>query len=318
MARGSIHRIFNCYWLKAILMKHKYFKRGGKGSVKPYIIACIDNKRNTLGMTDRFQGIITSYAVSKIFKTEFKCIYNFPFELREFLIPNKYNWEVKPNELSEYSKDVEIVILRKSPTIKPLLNKLPTKKQVYVYANLNYLDKINKQFNTNFLWRDVFNELFKPTQLLQDNIDLHLKAIGEEYIACVFRFQSLLNDFKEYNFSEIKDNNAKEVLINKNIKKIEEIISEYKMPVLVTSDSATFLERAKKIKGVYVIPGKVVHMGCSFNESNVVYLKSFVDFFMISKAKSVYCIGTKEMYPSKFPEYAAKLGNTPFERIILE
>ena len=47
-------------------------------------------------------------------------------------------------------------------------------------------------------------------------------------------------------------------------------------------------------------------------------MKSFLDFFMLTEARSVSCIGTKEMYPSQFPMYAAKVNGIPFRRITLE
>jgi len=63
--------------------------------------------------------------------------------------------------------------------------------------------------------------------------------------------------------------------------------------------------------------GRVVHMDCIDTESDEVYMKSFVDFLMLSKAAKIYSIGTSQMYPTEFPLYAARVNNIPFERILI-
>ena len=92
--------------------------------------------------------------------------------------------------------------------------------------------------------------------------------------------------------------------------------------LLVTSDSITFLRRVAQIDGVYVIPGTLSHMDCSKHgdaPANTAdgYLKSFLDFYMISKARKVYRVGTPLMYHSEFPLYAAKINDRPFESVTI-
>ncbi|MDE7102617.1 MAG: hypothetical protein K2O37_07445, partial [Bacteroidales bacterium] len=82
--------------------------------------------------------------------------------------------------------------------------------------------------------------------------------------------------------------------------------------------SVTFLEAAARIPGVYTIPGTVAHMGGGgkvAENSYEVYMKSFLDFYMLSDAESIACIGTPQMYPSAFPAYAAAVHEKPFVRI---
>ena len=92
--------------------------------------------------------------------------------------------------------------------------------------------------------------------------------------------------------------------------------------MLVTSDSVTFLQKAAKIDGVFIIPGSLVHMDGGDNsrrqELAESYMKSFLDFFMIAGAQHVTSIGVRQMYHTLFPEYAAKVNDIPFERIELE
>lgn len=91
--------------------------------------------------------------------------------------------------------------------------------------------------------------------------------------------------------------------------------------LLVTSDSVTFLKRASQIEGVHIIPGTLIHI--DGQKSNIpqnpyeIYLKSFLDFYILSEAQKIYRIGTSYMYPSEFPVYAAKVHNIPFESITI-
>jgi hypothetical protein len=83
--------------------------------------------------------------------------------------------------------------------------------------------------------------------------------------------------------------------------------------MLITSDSITFLNNVKALPFVYVIPGELAHIAFSLNKSNEVYMKSFVDYFLLSNAKKVYLIVDDRMYNSGFPYRAALYNNVPYE-----
>ena len=91
--------------------------------------------------------------------------------------------------------------------------------------------------------------------------------------------------------------------------------------MLVTSDSVTFLKRAVQLEGVHIIPGTLTHIDGNKRQAVKdpfeVYLKSFVDFYMLTDARKIYRIGTPQMYPSEFPVYAAKVNGIPFESITI-
>lgn len=318
----SIKRFFvntaNAYWLREIIILLKTTSFSADKINRPMLISVIDNNRKSQGLTDRFKGIVSVYALSKALNIPFKCDFVYPFQLSEFLIPNNYKWLADPSELSSNTNEVRYRILRKKPTIKKLLKVFPLKKQIRIYANVDYLDEINIRFNKNYQWGELFKELFKPNYPLTGQLEYYSKNLPEgKFIACVFRFQSLLGDFVEYKYKSLSVAERNE-LIDKNINSLQKIVSENNCPVLVTSDSVGFLEIASKIERVFIIQGKVVHMDCTPDEQSNVYLKSFVDFFMLSKAKKIYSIGTIIMYQTNFPVYAAKINNIPFERILIE
>src|SRR3546814_5210341 len=88
-----------------------------------------------------------------------------------------------------------------------------------------------------------------------------------------------------------------------------QLVKKSDLPVLVTSDSTTFLSEIRDLKNVYTIPGRVVHIDNAANEAGEVYMKSFVDFLMLSRAQCVYGMGTRNMYQTDFPRFAAKINN---------
>lgn len=320
--RGSVKkaivRFFNAYGLKEYYMVLKYYKFSGKRTRTPMLVSVVDGRRKTKGLTDRFKGIVSVYALAKSQGVPFRCIFNHPMELTDFLVPNAYDWIPKPGELSESVWDARFRIMSKQPPLSRLTNLFPLKKQVYIYAKVDYLEKINRKYNKHYQWGELFNELFKPTNILEDRLRLHLSQIGNDrYVACVFRFQALLGDFKEYHFKPLPEVEQRQ-LIEKNKQALRQITEHSDVPVLVTSDSSTFLTEVGGLANVYTIPGKVVHIDNVEREGNEVYLKSFVDFLMLSRAQRIYSIGTAIMYRTDFPAYAAKINNIPFERIVVE
>ena len=84
-------------------------------------------------------------------------------------------------------------------------------KQVHLYSNTYFGDH---------KFRELFHELFKPTDDLQKSINENISAIGGDYIAMVFRFQQLLGDFKEGDFKVLSETDQSKLIV-KCIKEIE-------------------------------------------------------------------------------------------------
>ena len=112
------------------------------------------------------------------------------------------------------------------------------------------------------------------------------------------------------------------ILIEKCLDSIRKLKATHEnKALLVTSDSVSFLKKASQIEGVHIIPGTLIHMDGNKDKNSdsnyEVYLKSFLDFYVLSEAKKIYRIGTSYMYPSEFPVYAAKIHNIPFVSITI-
>ena len=50
--------------------------------------------------------------------------------------------------------------------------------------------------------------------------------------------------------------------------------------------------------------------------SNEVYMKSFVDLFVLSKAEKIYLLQTGDMYHSGFAKQASMIENVPYEEVL--
>ena len=112
------------------------------------------------------------------------------------------------------------------------------------------------------------------------------------------------------------------MLMNKVKSKIEELMSEFKNEtdtsdarVMLASDSMTFIAYMRhEMPSVYVVPGTVRHVDTAGKTDDSENIKMFLDYYLISEADRVYNIVAEGMWPSAFPEYAARIGGTKFVR----
>lgn len=286
------------------------------------VVFVVDGFLNHGGLTDRFNGIISTYAICKAKNLNFRIKWDYPFPLQDYLNTNEYDWRLQNSDIFALNRHSKSVIVLNDPKSEALFS-LSRDKQYHVYANSNIIDQVNRRYKKKYVWSDLFNELFKPGEELSEELSFHTSRFKRDYIGVVFRFQQLLGDFKEGNYKVLPDN-LRESLINKCVTETLKIRDSKKIyDVLVTSDSLTYLARINNEKNIYTIPGKVVHITFSEHEEKKVYLKSFVDLYMLSKTQKVYSVITKEMtidghlFLTTFPEYAAKIGKVEFERVYL-
>lgn len=174
----------------------------------------------------------------------------------------------------------------------------------HVYSNVT----LHEEFFSKY-----FNKLFSPTEKLQGKIDDCVKEIGGRYVSITFRFIGLLGDFVDtYMPNRVLNEEQKDDYINHGLYAIKMLWNEYHNDlkgILVTADSDIFLERAKKLSFVYVIPGKIVHIDGTDTSAYDAYEKTFLDFFMIAKAEDCYCYQYGKMFgATKFARTAALLG----------
>lgn len=269
-----------------------------------------------MGFADRLKGMISCYAYAKAIDTPFRIEHISPFELSDYLVPNQYDWNLKPGEKSYNLRYASPVCFVQNVLGYHSLKffRLSKKRQHHLYTNTNYIKDINEKFGKNYQFKELFNELFKPSVALENELNTHARVLNtsQGYISVSFRFVQLMGDFKEA-WGDVLPEEEKVALINKSIAVIQELNQKEKKRVFVTSDSRIFLAEAAKLEYVYVAPGKIGHIG--FSMESDVYMKMFVDFMLISKADHVYMAHSGKMYRSNFARTAALSSGAPFDVI---
>ncbi len=312
----------NLKFRKSLLLPLYNKKEDGKNVCKEKTIVYMVQKETTFsgGLSDRLRGIVGIYAECKKQDLPFKLVFE-PLHLQDYLEPNQYNWIIGEDEIAWNTKDVYPCTLLtyhadtnnryqhfvQNTILKSYLRK--PYKQIHVYSNMICKDEE---------YGPLFNELFKPSVDLQNQLDYHLSQIGGRgtYISCTFRFRQLLGDFKEG--GDVLPEQEREAYILRAIHTVEKLHGENPTNrILVTADSGTFLNRVKELDYVYVIPGEVVHVGFTFDANKQTYMKSFVDMYMLSYASTVYLVRDELMYHSGFPYRAALLNSVEYKEINL-
>ena len=291
-----------------------------KDENKKVIYMVINESTFSGGLSDRFRAIVSVYQECKRQGLDFYINFETP-SLIDYLQPNEYDWRITEDEICYDPKECyPCTILTYHTNIKDPYQRFVQRtflryflkkryRQIHVYSNMVTSDAV---------YGKLFKELFRPTDDLQKLVDYHLKQIGgrNNYISCTFRFRQLLGDFKEG--GEILLKEEKEKYIQRCLVTVAHLHEQYPDErILITSDSNTFLERVSTLDNIYVIPGKVVHIGFTYNADRQVYMKSFVDYYMLSYARIVFLVRDKLMYHSGFPYRAALLNDAEYLEIML-
>ena len=269
------------------------------------------------GLTDRLRGMASAYKFAVEHNLDFKIYHTSPFLLQEILEPNKVNWIIDEKQISKNCSVAKPVLLYREDfnndsALERQLDK--THEQFHLYS---CVDTLGEKF------AEYFNDLFKPSALLAQEIEHYSKLLGTNYTSFSFRFQNKLGDFKEFTFKELPAKGKRELLnaaINALKKEMPHQVGHDcsdDEKILVTADSPTFLAEAAKIPNVVIVKGSSIHIDFNSSKKAVDYLKAFTEFFLISKATQarLYRNRKYKTYPSNFPKYAASLGHVPYEII---
>lgn len=312
------------------LIKAEYSLRLVKEKVPTLVIFCLDGRTSTVGLADRLKGMISCYAYAKAINVPYRIEHIVPFDLADFWVPNNYDWRLKTGEKSYnllYANPVSLLLFRyprifgQIPIIRRRkyqyftsmrLFRINKKRQHHLYSNnLSYIGEINKRYHKNYTFGELFQELFKPSSLLEKKINEQGIKKGE-YISVSFRFMQLLGDFKDV-WGDILSVEDRIDLINRSVSIVQSLYQREQKSILVTSDSHVFIDAVSTLNYVYIIPGKIGHIGWS--GGNEIYEKTFLDFYMISQASHVYMAHSGKMWKSAFAKTAAMTTNTPYDEI---
>lgn len=296
----------------------KQYYHGDMGKANECYVFMVDGRIHHGGMFDRLKGLITVYAIAKSQGVPFRIHFTYPFLLEKYLEPNKYEWRIDDKDmLYHYPDSRPIIAYGEINNPKRLMKH--RKGQIHFYYGYNSLDKVNAHFGKSYDWGCLYRELFKPTAYLQKHLDHYQREIGTEYFVIHTRFMNLLGDKMETPNNPVLPDNKKQELIDIIMGEVRKLAAENRnLRLMLASDSMTFIHHALSVlPDAYVVPGKVKHVDTAGKTDDAENIKMFTDYYLIAGAKKVYNIVSGDMWPSAFPEYAAKIGGVPFTRITL-
>lgn len=285
------YRFFRKYQLNRFVRRHlsSYYTDGTPAAPNPdkWVVCMFDGKMRHGGLADRLRGIATAYQFCKEHQLAFKILHTHPYELTDFLLPGEYDWRVSPQEMS-YAKSESRPAYISSHHLdverdKEFQRKLSERellrpcKQIHLYTNMYYADD---KFAASM------RELFKPSPLLAEALAECDRLIGGAYFSVSTRFIGLLGDFAE---GKALPEDEQRALIDRCVQKVEELHRRHPYwRVLVTSDSQKFIDAVSHFDFVSLLPGEIGHIDKG-EQKQAVHLKTFVDFFMISRAEQPIC-----------------------------
>lgn len=291
-----------------------------KSNDEKVVICLFEGLVRSGGLADRFRGILSTFYVCKKLNLKFKLYYIYPFSLNNYVVPNLYDWTINEKDIKHDIPSDSIIVLdttedsvfQKSKQEKYLMKHLrECVGQTHVYTNASF------SYDKNY--HILFNELFKPSDRLQNAIDNQLRLIGSRYVSVSCRFLDLLGDFNEtYGYNICLLDSEKENLLISLLRKIEKIHSQNEgLRVLINSDSRTFLNYVTQHTDyTYVIPGEITHIdNQKFDDNYEKYEKTFLDFFMIANADHIYTLKTGRMHNTGYPYAASFVYNKPYSLI---
>lgn len=295
-------------------------KKEASSAEASFVATIFDGKIQVGGLADRLRGILSTYYICKKTGRPFKLHFVSPFNLELFLVPNQYDWRCKEHELC-FDKHFTSVL----PLFTTRDGLYQSKKQEqWLYNHISRTDRqchvyTNALFSYEYDYKQLFFELFKPSDALQQTLDHYRDILGASYISISCRFLDLLDDFNETQAINASLTDVeKRALIERVLYEIDKLHLQYpNRTILCNSDSITFLNEAAKMDYTYVVPGEITHLeGMVKRDDYQLYEKTFVDFFLIAKASHIYLLKTGLMYDSGFPYAASKLYGKPFDKIV--
>ncbi len=301
------------------------------------LVFMVDGKWMHGGLTDRFRGMTSAYKFAIEHNLDFKIYHSSPFSLQEILQPNKVDWIIDEKEISHDKAVAKPVLLYREDfdNDSALERQLDSShEQFHLYS---CIDTVGEDFPK------YFNELFKPSPILEKELEQYGELLGTGYTTISFRLQNKLGDFKEFTFKELPETGKRELMYAAiNVLKEmphqvghdkthadttlssptlyhtdtkAEITKLLSGKILVTADSPAFLAEAEKMPNIVTVKGKSIHIDFNDSANATDYMKAFTEFFLISRASKAMLYRNRKYktYPSNFPKYAAMLGHVPYE-----
>ncbi|MDE5685038.1 MAG: hypothetical protein K2I26_00610 [Paramuribaculum sp.] len=279
------------------------------------VICMADGKCHHGGLADRLRSFVTYYSYCKEHGRRFGIHSVFPFPLEDYLVPNLYDWRLRPGELTFNSTQARAFYMdntsEKDQRERDFQRKLSerylsdeTHIQHHVYSSFFYAEADFGRY---------FHELFRPAPRIAALLEKEREALGGNYISVSARFLELLGDFKEPKATRHLTPQEQTDLIRRCVGQIEKLHALHPdHRILVTSDSRRFIQACAQLPYVHSTAGEISHVDVKGANDHA---KTFLDFLLIADAAHVYQIRTAPMYGGNFSLRAAQAGNRPHNLI---
>lgn len=266
------------------------------------------------GLADRMKAIINCYNIAKMNGYEFRIVFKEPFRLEDYLQPNKVDWAADFCDLkysltgTRFFNEMNFI---KEDSWRGRTH-LKKDKEYHCYSYVgNRQPKVFPE--SGYGWSELYAELFRPAPRLQEAID----ACGYEergYVAVHLRFVNALENFEEVTCwnNALKTEEEKLALIQRCKDGLLKIKAENEdCRILVFSDSKRFLDSLDDVPVEVLAHDNIGHV--SYDGNADATLKTFVDLYMIARARKVYRIDAPELYAwSGFAMTGAMIGGIEF------
>lgn len=305
---------------KSFNRQYRHFFR--KTNSAPTII-CVSN--GTGGITDRFKSYVSLYEWATINDVSLKIYSKVPFDFNSFYEPADYDWYLSEAEYCTWVTDRNAIHLNLHLECNDgERNWADQQKALSLICQSRRYSKIFIHRSAPFgspTFRESFLTLFRMTEKLANAVSSHIEALGPGFSAVSFRFVNLLQDSVEkvYGIDEISEENQNALMV-RCYSELCSVLSNSSSPMcLVTTDSPrfiTFLD-SRKNHSIYYLRGGGIHKHIGFVDhvSEDEIMKSFIEFMLIGLSSKVIQIIVGPMYESKFPKWAANIGNVPYSII---
>lgn len=287
------------------------------------VICMFDGRKQHGGLADRLRAMATAYCFCRDHGLDFRIHFVYPFRLEEYLEPNRCDWRIDPGEISYNRHDARPVYIatqslgdaRDFRFQRRMTEKFceARYRQLHLYSNICFEEA---------RFGEAFRTLFRPAAWLQRLVDEQLERLDPQrkgFVAVSSRFVELLGDFNERRDRAAQGlpPEEQERLLDRCCEQLERIGAAHPgEPLLVTSDSVRFLERARRYDFVRELPGRIGHMDVAAGDDREIHTKTFLDFLVLCEARSHYYLVGPGMYRGNFSRRAAQIGGAPFREVI--
>ncbi|KAK3088418.1 hypothetical protein FSP39_018933 [Pinctada imbricata] len=166
------------------------------------------------GMADRLRGMINVYLLSLLTGRKFGIIHSTPCKLTEYLQPNTLDWTIDEKSLEGKSSENHNFLEKKKLPSNDMATYFK-KEVVYIVSNADMTNYIRRdkgvpkilpwlnQLTTADIYKFVLDRLFKPSDMMKQEIDKFQAEVGNRKLICA-HYRMGKNPSMPYDLVEIQ------------------------------------------------------------------------------------------------------------------